>query len=311
MKIIDYAGICQAPKGAVIALGLFDGVHLAHRELLTLAKETAESIGKPFGIFTFSKESGIKSNTKKLYSTDEKLELVSRLGADFAIVAGFSDISKMTPDEFVEKVLIGKLDASVAVSGYNFRFGKGALADAKMLKELMEHYGKAALIKDEIRESGEAVSATRIRALIEKGQIREANLLLGSPYFIRGTVVHGNGNGDGLGFPTLNVSLSEDKVTPRLGVYRSVVSVGGSLYNAVTNVGTCPTFGAREVHVEAHLIGVRENLYGKCADIYLLDFLREEKAFLSKEELILQISVDKNITIEKNGEEKWQELGLK
>lgn len=311
MKIIDFCRIKEAPRGGVIALGLFDGMHIAHRELLISAKELAKRLNAPFGVFTFLGESGIKRGTKRLYSTEERLLIIEELGADFTVTSSFPEISEMSAESFVSNILIKALDAKAAVSGYNFRFGKGAIGDATLLRKLMKREGRAALIKEEISEGGEPISSTRIRSLIESGDMKKAARLLGAPYFISGRVLHGEGKGAGLGFPTVNLPIEEGKVIPRLGVYRSLTLVDGELCDSVTNVGRCPTLGEREVHLEAHLIGKQTDLYGKNVKVFLIEFLRDEKAFSSQKELIMQINIDKNTTIKRNGEEKWQELGLK
>ena len=311
MEIFGYKELKNAPQGGVIALGFFDGVHAAHRKILKEASLQAQKRGLPFGIFTFSAESDIKSNTRRLYTTEERLGIIDGLGADFAVVAGFGEIRGFGARDFVGEVLIKGLDASVAVAGYNFRFGNGREGNGASLSALMKEYGRETLIIDEIRIAEREVSSTVIRGLIEDGRIKEANGLLGLPYFLSGEVVHGKAKGRNLGFPTVNTALSEKKIIPKPGVYRSLLQCEGKLYNAVTNIGTCPTLGEREMHSETHLIDFSGDLYGRVARIFLLDFLREEKLFANEKELIMQINIDKNTTIKKNGVEKWQELGLK
>ncbi len=311
MKIFGYGELGLAPKGGVIALGFFDGVHEAHRKIFETASKEAKKAGVPFGVFTFSSESDIKSGTKRLYSTEERLGIIAGLGADYAVAADFSEICSLTAEEFVKDVLIGGLDASLAVAGYNFRFGKGALGTEVELLRLMQECGRDAIIIREIRLLGNEVSATAIRSLIESGKIGDANRLLGSPYSFTGRVIHGNSKGEKLGFPTVNTEVIKSKVTPPLGVYRSLVLADERIYDAVTNIGTCPTLGEREVHLETHIIGFSGDLYGKNIKVFILEFLREERLFPNEKELIKQINIDKNTTIQKNGEEKWQELGLK
>ena len=311
MRFFSYGELTRAPGGGVIALGFFDGVHIAHRRLLSEANERARKMGVPFGIFTFRAESGIKKGAPRLYSTEERIELFESTGADFAIVADFCEISSLSAEEFVKNVLIEGLGAAVAFAGYNFRFGRGAMGNADKLSALMRAHGGDAVICEEITSEGEAVSATVIRSLIEAGEIESANRLLGAPYFLRGRVIRGNGQGRSLGFPTVNTSLEEGRVVPRLGVYRSLVRIDGRLYNGVTNVGRCPTFGKREIHAETYIIDFHGDIYGESVTVYLVGYLREEKTFESADALIMQIEVDKNITIKKNEEEKWQELGLK
>ena len=311
MRIFKYGEIKNAPGGGVIALGFFDGVHSAHRSLLRETKNKAREIGAPFGIFTFSAESEIKVGSPRLYSTEERLDFFEELGADFAVVADFAAICTLSPEEFVGDALIDGLRARIAYAGFNFKFGRGASADSEDLIRLMRAHGRDAVICDEITDGGEVISATAIRGLIETGRIERANEILGTPYYVRGIVERGNGNGHSLGFPTVNTALDKKRVKPKNGVYRSAVSVRGRLYNGVTNIGSCPTLGEREIHAETYIIDFSESIYGETVRVYLLGYLREEKVFSSPKELIMQIEVDKKQTLDKNGEEKWQELGLK
>ncbi len=311
MKIFTFKELSLAPRGGVIALGFFDGVHLAHRKLFDKARSEARLRGVPFGVFTFTSESDIKKNAKRLYTTEERLEIIGGLSADFTLLADFSEICSFGAEEFVVEILVKGLGASVSVAGYNFKFGKGALGTSELLSKLMRENGREAITVDEISLRGKEVSSTVIRSLIEGGKIEEANELLGSPYTFFGKVEHGESLGKKLGFPTLNTKIQDGKATPKSGVYRSAVLLDGKVISAVTNIGKCPTFGEREIHLETHLIDFGGDIYGKDIKIFLLGYLREERLFSSKEELVMQIKVDKNTTIKKNGEEKWQELGLK
>lgn len=295
----------------VLALGLFDGVHIAHRDLLSCAKERARGAGIPFGIFTFSAEDSFKTNSPRLYSTDEKLKLFERCDADFVIIADFASLSTLTPSEFVKTVLIKELGCRICVAGFNFRFGHRASGNADDLARFMSENGGEAIIRDELTFNNSTVSTTRIRALIADGKISEANLLLGAPYFISGKVTHGNSKGKHLGFPTANTSFTENELIPKIGVYRTAIPIGEKIYCAITNIGVCPTFDSRPVHAETYIIDFNSDIYNDDVEIYLLEYLREERRFNSEKELIMQINVDKNIAIKKNGDITWQKLGLK
>lgn len=293
----------------VIALGLFDGVHLAHRRILECARARARELGAVFGVFTFRSDGAIKSSAERIYTDEEKRVLLSDLGAEIVIEADFTAIRDVSPEDFVQDILIDSLGCECCVAGFNFRFGKGAHGDADSLARLMSECGREALIVDEQTVDGVTVSSTLIRSLLRDGKIDEANRLLTSPYFILGRVEHGNRVGRGLGYPTLNLPLAVGRSIPRLGVYRSAVEIDGVLYSAVTNIGRCPTFDEREIHAEAHIIGELGEIYGRSVRLYLLEFLREERKFGSADELTRQIETDKNQTIKENGELKWQVHG--
>ena len=311
MRIYEYKQ--GEPLGigeCVLAIGLFDGMHMAHRDLLDCARDLAKEQSLPFGIFTFGSEGGIKRDTSKIYDTRQKLALAERAGAEIAVVADFSALAGLSAEDFVRLTLVGDCGVRIAVAGFNFRFGKGASAGAAELCELMGASGGRAVIREEYRLGGDTVSSSRIRDLIEKGDITEAGYLLGAPYSIAGAVHHGDGRGKGLGLPTANTDIPAGRTLPAKGVYRSAVPIDGRIYNAVTNIGTCPTFGERSVHAETYIIDFTGDLYGRDLEIFLLGYLREERSFTTQEELIMQIKLDINNTKTKNGELTWQELGL-
>lgn len=312
MKIYEYKVGCKLPlRDCALAIGLFDGFHIAHRALIKKTAEAAKEKGLSAGIFTFVSNESIKNGAKKIYSTEEKLMIAKSLGVDFAVVASFSDISHLTAEEFVKDTLTCDLSVKIALAGFNFKFGKGALGDAKMLTSLMKASGGEAIIFNEYTYGGITVSSTLIREHLIEGRMAEAGALLGEPYFLTGVVSHGDGRGRALGLPTVNTDIQDEKLIPKIGVYRSAVLLSGRLFSAVTNVGTCPTFGERKPHAETFILDFDGELYGESIRVYLLEYLREEKSFKDENELVLQIKLDINYTIKKNGELKWQELGLK
>ncbi len=311
MKIYEYKyGEKLSTPPAVLVLGFFDGVTVAHRELINEAKKLAKKRALPLGIFTFPSENPIKSEVPRIYSTDEKLLLLERVGADFIILADFLSVSSLSPEDFVKNVLIRDASAKACASGFNFRFGYKAEGDAQKLKELMEAEGKEALIEHELCDSGVTVSSTLIRECLKNNDIEHAERLLGAPFMLRGKVNSGIKAGKSLGFPTVNTKISEGRTTP-LGVFRAAVPIGDKIYHAVTNIGSCPTLGEREIHAETHILEFDGNLYGCELEIYLLGFLRDEIKFNSREELCAQVEKDKIRAIKENGEIIWQRLGLK
>jgi riboflavin kinase/FMN adenylyltransferase len=172
----------------------------------------------------------------------------------------------------------------------------------------MQAYGGDAVIVDDYRMNGATVSSTRIRALLAEGKCAEARELLGMPYFISGRVDRGRGDGRSFGFPTVNTELYG--IPLKHGVYRTVLDIDGSMHQGLTNIGVCPTMGARSPHAETYILDFDGDLYGRSVRIFLIEFLREEKCFSTKEELIMQINIDKNTAIERNKNIKWQDFGL-
>ena len=296
--------------GSAVALGYFDGVHLGHRELISLlVREARAKKLKPY-VFTFVDDLAKTKKTQSIiYNTEEKLKIFASLGVEGVIIANFSSISGLSPEAFVNEVLIEALGAELAISGYNFRFGKCAAAGAPELIELMEAAGKRALVLSEQKINGAPLSATVIRQLIADKKLDEATKMLGIPYFIEGTVEKGLGLGKVYGFPTINLPLRQTAPLPS-GVYRTAVETGGKLYTGITNVGTCPTVCEREIHTETLIADFDGDLYGKTLRIYFLGYLREEKRFDSVDALREQIYLDRDKSIEENGDLKWLEIGL-
>lgn len=296
----------------VLALGFFDGVHIAHRDLIETARCEAKSRGLAFGVFTFGSDGNIKSSAARLYGDDDKAEIFKSLGADFTVIADFGGIAGLSGEDFVKKVLVGELNCRVCVAGFNFRFGHRASSGEGELRQYMTEAGGEAVIREEITgEDHVTLSASLIRDHILNGEIRTANKILGAPYYIKGRVSHGRKVGRGLGFPTANVPIRAGRIIPKAGVYSSAVVIDGKIYKAVTNIGSCPTFGQHEIHLESFIIDFAGDIYDREIRVYLLDFLRPERAFQSVDELKAQIEYDKNRTITESGDISWQDLGLK
>lgn len=299
-------------SSCVVALGLFDGVHIAHRELFKKARMIAEEKRLPFAVFTFFGENKqLKTTSDRIFSDSQRLGIIEECGADLSVIADFSLFIDMSKEEFVKNFLVDKLNTDTAVCGYNFRFGKGASGDSKELSRLMAHYNRNCFIMDDFLYEGASVSSTRIRKLISEGSPREAAKLLGKPYFIEGTVLHGKGLGKGLGFPTVNLELNDFLLIPKVGVYATVTEIDGRLFPAITNIGSCPTFGERSLHSESYILEFNGNLYGTKLRFYLIDYLRDECKFKTQDDLILQINIDKNKALSIFEELSWQEIGLK
>ena len=294
---------------SVIGLGLFDGVHLGHRALISEVVRLAEELSLTPAIFTFHSNSrGLKSGMERIYSDREKLRLFEELGIKLVYTADFSSLAGQSPEEFVENVLVKDLRCVTAVSGFNFRFGNRAAGDAAALSHLMEAAGGRAVIIDDERLGGETVSSTRIRAALAEGNAEEAADLLGSPYLVSGEVKHGRGLGQSWGFPTVNTEVRSD-IPLKSGVYATRVAADGKIYTGVSNLGVCPSFGERELHLETMILDFNGNLYGKTVDVYFISYIRGEKSFSSPEELLERIKKDAGLARERTEKSKWQVLG--
>lgn len=301
MQVIEYRYGDAFPviEKCACALGFFDGVHLGHRLLVADTVRVAREQGLCAAIFTFrAEEPRLKAGEARLYSTEEKLRIFEALGADVVVISDFGSVANISEEDFVRLVLCRDLGCKIAVSGKDFRFGKGARGDTNVLRQIMESEGGTAIIRDMEKidlDMGTRVeiSSTAIRARLASGEPDIAAKMLGEPYHISGTVERGIGLGRHLGFPTLNTDIPKD--TPlKAGVYATEVEAEGERYIALTNVGTCPTAGERALHAESYLVDFEGNLYGKEIRIYFLEYIREERAFDTIEALTKEVK--KNIS---------------
>lgn len=283
-------------RGVVVALGNFDGVHLGHRAVIRRAVEEGRARGTRVVAATFDphpREVLWPGKGPKLLTTPEaRRELLMLCGADEVREIPFDEaLSKKSPEEFVRDVLVGGIGAGVVVVGDNFRYGYRASGDFEDLRRRMREVGGEAYAVS-ILAVDEDVSSTRIRELVEGGEVRGAASLLGRPYALRGEVVSGDKRGRSIGFPTANVLPDPRVVVPGTGVYAGYATVGGESYRACTNVGEAPTFERRERRVEAYLIGFEGDLYGKVLDVSFVEKLRGERKFSGIDELKAQIGRD-------------------
>lgn len=309
MEIVNYEpGITQAKEECVIALGFFDGMHLGHRALLSLAKERAEALSLPLAVFTFPAEDGrIKKSAPRLYGTKKKLSLLASLGVNTVYICPLSAVSDISAEDFVCRCLVKELRAHSAVCGFNYRFGRGALGDAELLSVRMAALGRESITVPAMLHEGELLSSTAVRAHLLSAEVERAAAMLGAPYVLLGRVEGGDGRGRTLGFPTVNIPIEENSLVLPSGVYATVTYTDEGAFPSVTNVGVCPTFGTRSIHAETHLCNFSGDLYGKEVEIGFLSRLRDEKTFSSGEELVMQINIDKTRAMEVY--KRWQEAG--
>jgi riboflavin kinase/FMN adenylyltransferase len=285
-------------RPVVVALGNFDGVHLGHQEVLRRAVEEGRCRGMRVVAATFQPHPravlGAGDPPKLLTPVELRSEMLLAHGVDEGWVIPFDvALSKKTPEQFVEDVLIGEGGAGVVVVGENFRFGYKAAGHFSDLLRLMREAGGTA-VGVQVRGGGMegGISSTRIRALISVGEVTEAAGLLGRPYALRGEVVVGDKRGRSIGFPTANVLPDAEAVIPARGVYAGFVRFDEKQYVACTNVGVAPTFGRTEGRVEAHLLDFEGDLYGRVVDVSFVERIREERRFSGVDELTEQIRRD-------------------
>ncbi len=271
-----------------LALGNFDGMHLGHIEVI----KKAQSIGDSFGVLLFDTENSplSKHNSEIITDIDEKIEILSKLGADFIYIVPFDDeFMNMSGEEFSEFLFnIGTKHITV---GYDYRCSKGASLDAEGLLEILKKFSITCDIVKPYLLDGVAVKSTVIRELLMSGNLKKANKMMLFPYSLSGKITHGLKNGRDMGFPTANI-VSKKKVILPDGVYLARVNVSGRVYKSVVNIGKNPTFDAENRTVEAHIIDYNSDIYGENIKVEFLEKIRDEIKFSSVEDLILQISKD-------------------
>lgn len=268
-----------------VCIGKFDGIHRGHRLLFEeAAKDKLTTV-----MFTFS-----AGRSSVLYAPEEKWKLAKELGIDSVVEVPLNDaFCRQTPEVFAKQILRDKCGAVKVVVGSDFRFGNERSGDAALLQKLGEKYGFDVVVFDKLKIEGEIVSSTRIRSLIQEGNIVQANQLLGTPYFLSGIVKKGKQLGRKLQTPTANIVPDPHKVLPPFGVYAVLVEVEGQIYSGVSNLGVKPTIpGKNPIGLEVWLFDYEGDLYEKRLTAYLIDFLRPERRFSSLTELQKQIQQD-------------------
>ena len=275
----------------VIALGFFDGVHLGHGALLRKARQEADRLGCIAAALTFDRHPSEMICGRKvpmINSLPDREQIMKQdFGMDEVLVLPFDETMMQMPwRQFVEEVLCSRFAAQVVVCGHDFTFGYRGEGNAQKLKEC---FADCCHVIEPVMIDGQIVSSTRIRALLQQGQIGAANKMLGRNHFLTGKVIHGKHLGRKIGIPTANLLLEQDVVVPAYGVYASRV-MG---LPAVTNIGVRPTMDDGEAPtVESRILDFDADLYGKIIKIELVEYLRPERRFHSVQELKEQILLD-------------------
>jgi riboflavin kinase/FMN adenylyltransferase len=301
MQIVrHHEHIAPGLRGAVYALGNFDGVHLGHQQVIGKAAAIAAELGVPLGVLVF------EPHPQQFFFPDRpffrltpfraKARLLDRLGVDILAALPFDEkMSQRLAPEFVHDVLIDGFHAVHVVAGYDFRFGKGRGGDAAALSYMGEMEGFGVSIVDEVQEDGVTFSSTRIRELLAKGDPGGAAQLLGHWWTVETHIKQGDQRGRTIGFPTANLPL-EDHVEPALGVYAVRIEFEDGphkgVHDGVANVGRRPTFDKQDVLLEVHIFDFEGDLYGTHAAVSFIEYLRPERKFDGLDSLKAQIAKD-------------------
>lgn len=283
----------------VVTIGKFDGRHKGHQKLLRQMLDLKETYGWKTAVFSFDMvpASVVSGRRPTVITTNqERRNNLNRMGIDYLVEYPFTpEVSHMPPEAFVKNILVDQMGAKAIVAGTDCGFGYKRSGNAELLKELAPRYGYQAVIIIKEQDEHRDISSTYVREELDQGNIEKANELLGEPYAIHGTVVHGNHIGGSiLGFPTANILPPPEKHLPPFGVYVARVLVDGRYYGGVTNIGRKPTVeGEYPVGVETFIMDLDEDLYGKDIEVQLFHFERPEQKFESLDLLKAQIERDK------------------
>jgi riboflavin kinase / FMN adenylyltransferase len=286
----------DALRGAVLAIGNFDGVHRGHRAVIAAALARARMTGSPAAALTFEPHPAVVLRPQEplFRLTDEtaKLRLLAGTGLDGAIVLTFNAaLASRSPEEFVGDILVKRYGISGAVIGFDFHFGKNRMGSPAFLQGEGARHGFAVDVAPPLQDEGRPVSSGTIRMALTGGRVIEAAELLGYPWFVSGKVVAGDKRGRELGYPTANLKL-DPGCRLKHGIYAVRVSVGGKLHDAVASFGRRPMFDNGAPLLEVFLFDFTGDLYGQTLDVAFIAWIRQEMRFDSIEQLVVQMDED-------------------
>lgn len=296
MEIIQGTTDFQLYAESAVAIGKFDGVHIGHRRLLEEIIEQKKN-GLQACVFTFDPAPAVLfglSDGKELTEKAVKREIFALMGVDVLIEFPLTlETAAIAPEVFVSEILADRMQACFIAAGADISFGVGGAGDMKLLREMSGNLGFQVKLVEKVCVDGVEVSSSYIRSQVEQGNMELVERLLGAPYPVAGTVVHGNRVGRTLGFPTVNLLPGANKLLPPNGVYYSKVYYGGKNYPAISNVGCKPTVTQEgTMGVESYLYDFDGDIYGQEIKVELLSFRRPEQRFADAEALKSQLQED-------------------
>jgi riboflavin kinase / FMN adenylyltransferase len=292
----------EALRGATVAIGNFDGVHRGHKAVIAAALARGRALGKPSAALTF------EPHPRAFFNPDEplfrltpetaKLRLLAATGLNGAIVLTFNaELATLSAEDFVQRVLVDRFAVSGAAIGFNFHFGANRAGSPEFLQAQGKQYGFAVDIVPPLLDGGRPVSSGPIRAALAAGRLDDAAEFLGYPWFVSGTVIHGDKRGRELGFPTANLRL-DPACALRHGIYAVRAAVAGRRYEGVASFGRRPMFDTGAVLLEIFLFDFSGDLYGVDIDVAFMAWLRDEATFASAKELVRQMEQDSRLARE-------------
>lgn len=299
MKIVRGAiQLREKPKKVICTLGNFDGLHLGHQALIKKVVFEAGILGGSSVVITFHPhplEILYPDKTfKRLFDMDDQIQQLKELGIDLLVIEPFTEsFSRLTPEQFVKEWLCRHFEIKKIVVGHDFGFGANKKGDYKEFMKFSKEMGYNTEKLSPILLDGVHISSSIIRENLEQGLVKKASQFLGRLFYLRGRVIQGDGRGRKLGFPTANLKVITPFV-PKSGVYSTWSTIKGKKYLSITNIGGRPTFEpfAKALHLEVFIFDFNHEIYGEEVKLEFCDWIRAEKKFSNKEELIEQIKLD-------------------
>ena len=283
-------------RESIVTVGVFDGLHIGHQAVIQQVLTQSEKFNLASLVLTFDPPPlaflAPERCPPTLTTLSKKIEILGQLGVDGVVFARFDAyLQQMSPDAFVQQVLLQRLHAKQVIIGYDWQFGKGRSGNAEALRQLGDQYQFSVMIVGPVQLHGMPVHSTRVREAIAGDNLNLVSDLLGRRYSIMGEIVLGDGRGRQIGFPTANIDAGNQMLPPS-GVYAIQVKLEGRMLNGVMNMGTRPTFDGEGFQIETHLFDFEQMVYGKKMEIFFIEKIRDERKFPNPEILVSQIKQD-------------------
>ncbi|MCI9259267.1 MAG: bifunctional riboflavin kinase/FAD synthetase [Romboutsia sp.] len=290
-------------KESVVTIGNFDGLHRGHQVLIKKAIEYAKINNMSSVVFTFKNHPANyfrPDSIKNIITNEEKVKILKSMGIDYIINIPFNEyMTKISGHDFVKEILLDTLCAKNIIVGHDFTFARNKEGNIKLLKELSNKYGFSLEIVSPIKLDDIRISSTYIRQLISDGRVEDVSKYLGRNYKLSGEVIYSKQLGRTIGFPTANISINEDMIIPKVGIYATKVYIDEETYYGATNVGYNPTVNGDNLSIETNILEFNDNIYGKVITIEFIERIRDEKKFNGIEELKKQLQKDTRYVYEK------------
>ena len=295
MKIINDTLDFSISEESAVTLGKFDGIHKGHQKLIGCIVEK-KAQGLKSVVFTFGQMPGTVFHGKgrTILTREERQKHLAQMGVDYMVECPFvPEIIRMEPEKFIEDILVGQLHVRYIAVGPDFRYGYNRKGNVCLLKKLAPVFGYEVEVFEKERLEDKVISSTYVRHMLETGEMETVQKLLGYPYYVSGTVVHGHAIGRTIGIPTINLIPDDEKMLPPNGVYLTKTMIDEEEYFGITNIGVKPTISGEEAKgIETHLFDYEGNLYGRELIVEFFAFERAERKFDSLKDLQEQLKKD-------------------